>query len=154
METLKQALAFPVYATAAWLIWVLAQQVDARGLFAALIGVVLVGFAAWAWERSRNATPLGERIFQGLAGLAVIAVVTLGFGLSQQPALSTAQAASEGTEPFSRTRLDTLRDARRPVFVNLTAAWCITCAVNETTSLSRPSVAGGDAGQGRHLPEG
>ncbi len=140
METLKQALAFPVYATAAWLIWVLAQQVDARGLFAALIGVVLVGFAAWAWERSRNATPLGERIFQGLAGLAVIAVVTLGFGLSQQPALSTAQAASEGTEPFSRTRLDTLRDARRPVFVNLTAAWCITCAVNETTSLSRPSV--------------
>jgi len=140
METLKQALAFPVYATAAWLIWVLAQQVDARGLFAALIGVVLVGFAAWAWERSRGATALGERIFQGLAGLALIAVAMLGFGLAQQRAVPAAQAAAEGTEPYSQARLDALRDARRPVFVNLTAAWCITCAVNETTSLSRPSV--------------
>lgn len=140
METLKQALAFPVYATAAWLIWVLAQQVDARGLFAALIGVVLVGFAAWAWERSRSTSPLGERIFQGLAGLALIAVATLGFGLAQQRAVPVAQAAAEGTEAYSQARLDALRDARRPVFVNLTAAWCITCAVNETTSLSRPSV--------------
>lgn len=139
METLKQALAFPVYATAAWLIWVLAQQVDSRGLFAALIGVVLVGFAAWAWERSRGAAPLGERIFQGLAGLAIIAVATLGFGLAQQRAVPAAQAA-EGTEAYSQARLDSLREARRPVFVNLTAAWCITCAVNETTSLSRPSV--------------
>ncbi|MCJ2014940.1 protein-disulfide reductase DsbD family protein [Methylobacterium sp. J-076] len=141
METLKQALAFPVYATAAWLIWVLAQQVDARGLLAALLGVVLVGFAAWAWERSRGATPLGERIFQGLAGLAIIAVATLGLGLAHQPgAAAPAQASAEGTEPFSRARLDALREAKRPVFVNMTAAWCITCAVNETTSLSRPAV--------------
>lgn len=140
METLKQALAFPVYGTAAWLIWVLAQQVDAKGLFAALIGVVLVGFAAWAWERSRAAAPLGERIFQGLAGLALIAVATLGFGLAHQPAALASAQATEGAEPFSRARLDALLEAKRPVFVNLTAAWCITCAVNETTSLARPSV--------------
>lgn len=140
METLKQALAFPVYATAAWLIWILAQQVDARGLFAALIGVVLVGFSAWAWERSRTATPLGERIFQGLAGLALIAVATLGLNLAHQPVASAAARAAEGAEPFSRARLDALLDAKRPVFVNLTAAWCITCAVNEATSLARPSV--------------
>ena len=55
METLKQVLAFPVYATVAWLVWVLAQQVGPRGLLAALIGLVLVGFAAWAWERGRAA---------------------------------------------------------------------------------------------------
>lgn len=140
METLKQALAFPVYATAAWLIWILAQQVDARGLFAALIGVVLVGFAAWAWERSRGALPLGERIFQGLAGLALIAVATLSLNLVHQPVAPAAAQAAEGTEPFSRARLDALLESKRPVFVNLTAAWCITCAVNEATSLSRPSV--------------
>jgi thiol:disulfide interchange protein DsbD len=140
METLKQALAFPVYATAAWLIWVLAQQVDSRGLFVALIGVVLVGFAAWAWERSRGAAPLGERIFQGLAGLAVIAVAVLGLGLAHERAAPAAQAATEGAEPFSRARLDALREEKRPIFVNLTAAWCITCAVNEATSLGRPAV--------------
>jgi len=140
MEVLKQALAFPVYATAAWLIWILAQQVDARGLFAALIGVVLVGFAAWAWERSRAATPFGERIFQGLAGLALIAVATLGLGLAHQPVIPGQAQAADGIEPFSRTRLDALLEAKRPVFVNLTAAWCITCAVNEATSLSRPAV--------------
>jgi thiol:disulfide interchange protein DsbD len=140
METLKQALAFPVYATAAWLIWVLAQQVDARGLFAALIGVVLVGFAVWAWERGRGAGPFGERIFQGLAGLGVIAVVALALGLAHERAAPGVLAAAEGTEAFSRARLDALRDERRPIFVNLTAAWCITCAVNETTSLNRPAV--------------
>ncbi len=141
METLKQALAFPVYATAAWLIWVLAQQVDARSLLAALLGVVFVGFAAWAWERGRGAGPLAERIFQGLAGLAVIAVVALGVGLAQDRAAPGAQAASaDGIEPFTRARLEALREGKRPVFVNMTAAWCITCAVNETTSLNRPSV--------------
>lgn len=140
METLKQALAFPVYATAAWLIWVLAQQVDAKGLFVALMGVVLVGFAAWAWERGREAGPLGERIFQGLAGLAVIAVAVLGMGLAHERTAPGVLAAAEGTEAFSRARLDALRDEKRPVFVNLTAAWCITCAVNETTSLARPAV--------------
>ncbi len=140
METLKQALAFPVYATAAWLIWVLAQQVDAKGLFVALMGVVLVGFAAWAWERGRDAGPLGERIFQGLAGLAVIAVAVLGMGLAHERTAPGVLAAAEGTEAFSRARLDALRDEKRPVFVNLTAAWCITCAVNETTSLARPAV--------------
>jgi thiol:disulfide interchange protein DsbD len=140
METLKQALAFPVYATAAWLIWVLAQQVDSRGLLAALIGVVLVGFAAWAWERGRGAAPLGERIFQGLAGLALIAVAGLGLGLTPQQPVTGAQAEAQGIEPFTRARLDGLRGDKRPVFVNLTAAWCITCAVNETTSLKRPAV--------------
>ncbi|MFD1356257.1 protein-disulfide reductase DsbD family protein, partial [Methylorubrum suomiense] len=51
METVKGALAFPVYATAAWLVWVLAQQVGPNGLLGALGGLVLVGLAAWAWER-------------------------------------------------------------------------------------------------------
>ena len=51
MDTLKGALAFPIYATVAWLVWVLSQQVGSAGLLAALVGLVLVGLAAWAWER-------------------------------------------------------------------------------------------------------
>ncbi|TXN72292.1 thiol:disulfide interchange protein, partial [Methylobacterium sp. WL18] len=55
-------------------------------------------------------------------------------------AVPAAQAAADGVEPFTQARLDALVNARRPVFVNMTAAWCITCAVNETTSLSTKAV--------------
>ena len=140
METLKQVLAFPVYATVAWLVWVLAQQVDPRGLLAALIGLVLVGFSAWAWERGRAAAPGARRIAQVSAALALIAVVALVSTLPQDRATPTAQAAAGGIEPFTQARLDALAAAHKPAFVNMTAAWCITCAVNETTSLSTKAV--------------
>ncbi|MCJ2084947.1 thioredoxin family protein [Methylobacterium sp. E-005] len=140
METLKQGLAFPVYATVAWLVWVLAQQVDPRGLLAALIGLVLVGFAAWAWERGRSAAPVAARIAQVCAALALIGVAALTLTLPQDRAGPTAQAKVGGIEPFTQTRLDALVNDRRPAFVNMTAAWCITCAVNETTSLSTKAV--------------
>ncbi len=140
METLKQALAFPVYATVAWLVWVLAQQLDPRGLMAALIGLVLIGFAAWAWGRGREAAPAMRRAARGAAMLAIVAVAALSLRFGDGRATPAAQAAADGIEPFSQARLDTLVDGHRPVFVNLTAAWCITCAVNETTSLSTGAV--------------
>ncbi|CAM2943511.1 protein-disulfide reductase DsbD family protein [Methylobacterium mesophilicum] len=140
METLKQVLAFPVYATVAWLIWVLAQQVGPQGLLAALIGLVLVGFAAWAWEHGRAAAPRVGPIVQGVALLTVAAVAALTLSLDRDRAVPAAQAAADGVEPFTQARLDALVNARRPVFVNMTAAWCITCAVNETTSLSTKAV--------------
>ncbi|KAA0123818.1 thiol:disulfide interchange protein [Methylobacterium sp. P1-11] len=141
METLKQVLAFPVYATVAWLIWVLAQQVDPRGLLAALIGLVLVGFAAWAWEHGRAAAPKVGRVSQAAAALALIAVAALAVTLPRDRAVpSSAQAAADGVEPFTQARLDALVDAHRPVFIDMTAAWCITCAVNEATSLNTRAV--------------
>jgi thiol:disulfide interchange protein/DsbC/DsbD-like thiol-disulfide interchange protein len=140
METLKQVLAFPVYATVAWLIWVLAQQVGPQGLLAGLIGLVLVGFAAWAWEHGRAATPRFGRIAQGLAVLTVLAVAALTLSLDRDRAAPAAQATADGIQPFTQARLDTLVNERRPVFVNMTAAWCITCAVNESTSLSTKAV--------------
>ncbi len=140
METLKQILAFPVYATTAWLVWVLAQQVEPRGFLAALIGLVLVGFAAWAFERGRNAPMAVRWTLQAFAAAAMIAVGGIAIGLQQDRAAPAAQAAADGVEPFTQARLDALVNARRPVFVNMTAAWCITCAVNETTSLSTRAV--------------
>ncbi len=140
METLKQVLAFPVYATVAWLVWVLAQQVDPRGLLAALIGLVLVGFAAWAWERGRGASPGRSRIAQACAALAIVAVAALALTLPPARAVPAAQAVGDGIEPFTQARLDALVKANRPVFIDLTAAWCITCAVNEATSLNTAAV--------------
>ena len=140
MEVLKQALAFPVYATVAWLVWVLAQQVGPQGLLAALLGLVLIGFAAWAWERGRAGTRLGAQVAQGLAVLAVIAAAAIGITLERDRVPPGAQAAAEGIEPFTQARLDGLLAAGKPVFVNMTAAWCITCQVNERAVLGTDPV--------------
>ncbi|WP_457104918.1 protein-disulfide reductase DsbD family protein [Methylobacterium sp. P5_C11] len=139
METLKEILAFPVYATVAWLIWVLAQQVDPQGLLAALIGLVLIGFAAWAWEHGRAGAPTAGRIAQSAAALALLAGAALAVTLPRDRIAPSAQAA-DGVEPFTQARLAALIDAHRPVFVDMTAAWCITCAVNEATSLNTKAV--------------
>ncbi|KAB1072093.1 protein-disulfide reductase DsbD family protein [Methylobacterium planeticum] len=140
METLKGILAFPVYATVAWLVWVLSQQVGPGGLFSALIGLVLVGFAAWIWERGRQAPTLTGRLARGLAGAALVAVGGLTVILDRDAAAGAAARHAEGIEPFTQGRLDALRAEGRPVFVNLTAAWCITCQVNERTALATDAV--------------
>ncbi|WP_375463844.1 protein-disulfide reductase DsbD family protein [uncultured Methylobacterium sp.] len=141
MDVLKQALAFPVYATVAWLVWVLAQQVGPQGLLAALIGLVLVSFAAWVWEIGRDARPLRAQFARSLAVLTVIGVAGLALTLDRDRIAPGAQARAEGVEPFTQARLDALLAEGRPVFVNMTAAWCITCQVNERTSLATTAVA-------------
>lgn len=139
METLKGALAFPIYATAAWLVWVLAQQVGPSGLLASLIGLVLVGFAAWLWERARGAGRIGASLGRGLALAALAVVVVLTLGLDRDRA-GAATARAEGIEAFTQARLDGLREAGKPVFLDMTAAWCITCQVNERAALRSDAV--------------
>ena len=77
METLKQVLAFPLYATVAWLIWVLSFQVSTPGLLAALAALVLIAFGAWAWGLSQGRTNVSARALRGLAAASVAAVVAL-----------------------------------------------------------------------------
>ncbi len=72
--------------------------------------------------------------------LSILAVAGLTLSLDRDRAAPAAQAAADGVQPFTQARLDSLVNERRPVFVNMTAAWCITCAVNETTSLSTQAV--------------
>lgn len=139
MEMLKAGLAFPIYATAAWLVWVLAQQVGPSGLLAALIGLVLVGFAAWAWETARGAGRIGAPLGRGIALAALALVVALTLGLDRDRA-GAATARAEGIEAFTQARLDALRAAGKPVFLNMTAAWCITCQVNERAALRSDAV--------------
>lgn len=140
MDVLKQALAFPVYATVAWLVWVLAQQVGPQGLLAALIGLVGIGFSAWAWELGRGARPVRAQFARGLAVLAVVGVAALAFTLDRDRVAPGAQARAAGIEPFTQGRLDALLAEGRPVFVDMTAAWCITCQVNERTALATDAV--------------
>jgi thiol:disulfide interchange protein/DsbC/DsbD-like thiol-disulfide interchange protein len=140
METVKGALAFPVYATAAWLVWVLAQQVGPNGLLGALGGLVLVGFAAWAWERARAAGRLGTGLGRVTAVLALAGALALAAALDGQRGGAAGVRLAGGEEPFTQARLDALRAEGRTVFVDMTAAWCITCQVNERMVLSREAV--------------
>ncbi len=141
MDTFKQVLAFPMYATAAWLVWVLTQQTGPEGVAAALAALVLVALAAWSWGRVQQG---GGRLATGAVGIAALA---FGIGLIGQVAASSrptsagaATSSALASEPFSVDRLAQLRAEGRPVFVNFTAAWCITCLVNERVAFSSGDV--------------
>jgi thiol:disulfide interchange protein/DsbC/DsbD-like thiol-disulfide interchange protein len=141
METLKQLLAFPVYATVAWLVWVLTQQVGPAGVLAALIGFVLIGLAAWSFNIAQTATPWARRLALGTVAASLVGAAAAIAGLDRAgPAIAPQAQAVAGYEPFTPQRLAELLAADRPVFVNMTAAWCITCLVNEHTALSTAAV--------------
>jgi thiol:disulfide interchange protein/DsbC/DsbD-like thiol-disulfide interchange protein len=137
MERLRQALAFPMYAAAAWLAWVLAQQAGPEGLALALAGAVLIGFAAWALGVAQRAGGTG-RLGRAGALAAMAGALALLPGLAAAPPREA--AAEAGVEPWSAARVAALQAEGRPVFVNLTAAWCITCQVNESLVLRTEAV--------------
>jgi thiol:disulfide interchange protein DsbD len=141
MVRLKQVLALPMYAAAGWLIWVLAQQIDHLGLVAAFVAVAALAVAAWIYGRLQ----IGKLNRAGWIGLAVV-LAGGGYALTvvagSKPPAPVAVAAHAGmpSEPYSPARLAALRKEGRPVFIDATASWCITCLVNEEAALSRPSV--------------
>jgi thiol:disulfide interchange protein DsbD len=150
METLKQFLAFPLYATVAWLVWVLSFQVGAPGLLAALAGIVLIAFGAWSWRMSQEQEYPSRRVLQGMAAASIAGVIALAamIGLDRRAGASVEVASSKSpSEPFSQQKLDTLLASGKPVFLNMTAAWCITCLVNERTALSTDVVRAAFAGK-------
>ncbi|HLY45511.1 MAG TPA: protein-disulfide reductase DsbD domain-containing protein [Stellaceae bacterium] len=141
----KQLLAFPLYGTVAWLVWVLIQEVGPGSAFLALIGLVATGFAVWIYGRTRLAAPSGRRLGSGLAAAGIAAaviLVALVVPAGSPPGTAAAAAAPDGLgyQKFSAARVAQLAAAHRPVFVNLTAAWCITCLVNEQTALDSEAV--------------
>jgi len=137
METLKQVLAFPMYLTAIWLAWVLGRQrgVDAMALVAA--GVTVMALALWWLERARMRGGWLHRLpAVALLAVALASVVVVG----RLPASEAAPVAADGgSVPYSADSLQALRDAGTPVFVNMTADWCVTCKANERTTLSSPA---------------
>ena len=137
MDVLKQALAFPMYGAAAWLVWVVSQEAGSDGVLLTASGLVALGFAAWALGWAQRGGRL-RRLAQGAALVGVVAALAMAPGL--RTASSPAAQASAGSEPFSPARLAALRQAGRPVFVNMTAAWCVSCLVNERIALAPHAV--------------
>src|SRR5579864_3370098 len=142
MAWFKQLLAFPLYGTVAWLTWVLIQEVGPAVAFSALLGLIAVGFAVWIYGRTRAIGPTGRRLGAGLAASGIAAALVLAAMLVSAAAPEAGAAARDdfGYQKFSALRLDRLVAEHQPVFVNLTAAWCITCLVNERTALAGRAV--------------
>ncbi len=131
METLKQLLAFPMYLTAAWLVWVLGNQrgVDAIGLV--LVGVIMLGLALWWFERSRYGSGAGR----ALALVALLLTLPPLYAIARLERTATTAADVAGQVAFSPVKLDDLRKAGKAVFVDVGADWCTTCKVNERAVL-------------------
>jgi thiol:disulfide interchange protein/DsbC/DsbD-like thiol-disulfide interchange protein len=153
MDTLRHILAFPMYGTAAWLLWVFTLQAGDANLALLLAAAVLAGLFGWLLGAAQRA---GKPLIPGVAALvsAGLAVACLVVGAKQAaPAAAQTASADGATAPaeaggaeapsqaFTPQRLADLRAAGKPVFVNFTAAWCVTCQVNERLALGAGSVA-------------
>jgi thiol:disulfide interchange protein len=137
METLKQVLAFPLYATVAWLVWVLSLQTGSDGVLSAGVTLTAVGFAAWLLGSGTRRPWLRATVAVILAGGAIAATAPLLNSNSSGVAAVTSETSdSVSAGSFSEAKVAALRAEGRPVFVNLTAAWCISCKVNERVALS------------------
>jgi thiol:disulfide interchange protein DsbD len=132
METLKQWLALPMYLTAVWLLWVFGKQRGMDGLAVLLAAAVLLAMGLWWWEKHRFADGRGPRLLG--AALVVLALAGAVFA-ARLPGGATPVAAAEGSQPYSAATLAALRAEGRPVLINMTADWCITCKVNEKAVL-------------------
>jgi thiol:disulfide interchange protein DsbD len=132
METLKQVLAFPMYLTAAWLVWVLANQRGADAVGLVLVAMVLLAMTLWWFERSRSRGAVSK------IAVAVLALATLApmYLLAHMPPPSTSAVAENGVIAYSPEKLAALRAVGTPVFVDMTADWCVTCKANEHTVLN------------------
>lgn len=141
MERAKQLLAFPMYAAVIWLVWVLVQQTGASGVIVALGGCLLIALAAWLYNSTRTSSDKQRHMGTGIALLLILLAIAGGVNqldASERSAQKT--AADDNWEVYSDTRLQQLLAEGKPVFLNFTASWCISCLVNERVALSTQTV--------------
>jgi thiol:disulfide interchange protein DsbD len=139
METLRQLLAFPLIGTVIWLVWVFGLQTGMGGAAQLLVALMLLGFMAWIFGRWPAPLVSGRKRMATRA----IALVALAAAVGLVARGTQGEARAGGGldwEPFSTARVEELRSAGRTVFVDFTAAWCVTCQVNEQVILSSSTI--------------
>jgi thiol:disulfide interchange protein len=137
METFRRFMAFPMFATVVWLVWVLGQQSGIDGAGALLVLLVAMSMVIWALTlRGRS---------RSVAGAIAVAFFAL-LGWAAGPYITRAQAQTTTAETngswqaWEPGRVDQLVGAGQPVFVDFTAAWCVTCQYNKKTTLANQDV--------------
>ncbi|WP_168394469.1 protein-disulfide reductase DsbD family protein [Erwinia amylovora] len=144
MLTLKQGLAFPMLATVAWLIWVLERQAGSLALAAILVCCIVLSFAAWLYGKAQQRLKMGKRHWPMHIASAVFILLIVpplaNIDAFSRPSNLTDTAEAAATVVWSPQKVDAVKGQGQPVLVNFTASWCITCQVNERSSLSTPAV--------------
>ena len=142
MDTFRRFMAFPMFATVVWLVWVLGQQSGIDGAASLLILLVGLGLLAWSLALQGRA-----RRWLGSVATVAMALLLWAFGphvtrmaeVAAAPANATATAA-QGWQPWAPGAAEALVASGRPVFVDFTAAWCVTCQYNKKTTLANSEV--------------
>lgn len=144
MDFLKKGLAFPMLGAFAWLVWVLAQQAGMAALAALLACAVIVSFAAWLYgiaQRRRYQGQSYKILLAFTVAFFAVAIASLPNVMKAGEAQTATQRA-ENVSPlkWSPQNVAEMRGHGKAIFVNFTASWCITCQVNDRTSLSTQAV--------------
>ncbi len=140
METVRQAMSFPLLATTIWLLAVFHQLTAPFVLFRLLTGLLVLGLGAWIYGRYQHSA---RRPLAALVLAVAIALTGAGVSVTGGEPMPRNAVASEGDglwQPWSEERVTALRAEGRPVFVNFTAAWCISCKANELLVFTTPEI--------------
>jgi thiol:disulfide interchange protein DsbD len=147
MDVFKKVLAFPMYGAAAWLAWVLAVQAGNIALARILAAAVVLALGAWLFGAGQRRQAAGRSALLVVVAGGVLALIAAAGAVWPNYAAPTADVAESGAqasvpyEAWSPEKVAAAQAAGKPVFVNFTAAWCVTCQVNEKVALSRQGVA-------------
>jgi thiol:disulfide interchange protein DsbD len=143
MEVLKQATAVPLFGFVIWLVWVLTQTRGAMAAAVLLAAFLLLAIAGWVlgrWPAKRIPTFAAGLVIAAAVAVSVYGVTTLSVVVVATSDGGKAGAGSSQWEPWSQAAVDKYRAEGRPVFVDFTASWCLSCQVNERVALRTPQV--------------
>ena len=145
MERLKNLLAFPMYGAALWLVWVFSRQTGAEALGLLFVAGLLAAAGLWLVGAGQAERALGRRgAVAAVAGVIVLVMaggaLTLAARAPAEHASDRARTAGPDASAWSPQAVETALAQGRPVLVNFTADWCVTCKINERTSLTAPGV--------------
>ncbi len=139
MESFRQFMSFPLYASVAWLVWVYGQQVSGSyGVMLALFGLILIAFSVWISRHTPTRQPMKSAIHAFSYSSLALALLIVALSAMKPPAVmggSTVAEMPTNFQPFTKKAYEDALAGDDPIFVNMSAAWCITCKWNERAAL-------------------
>jgi thiol:disulfide interchange protein DsbD len=143
MDDLKKILAFPLYATVAWLMWVLISQTNSGVALGAMFALCALALALWANQRRRAANMMSYRTAYAWLVLAIAALAAAVYFVAPAARFSASAqktSASLVWQNYDPARIQELNAEGKTVFADFTAAWCVTCQINEKLALDDAAV--------------